>query len=96
MGGGEDDTGCSWRELRDNEVQKSVAEATLAGRTLCGLLPSYHNLDGRTNKSFPAAVRQETQSSVLLCGAQTYKSNDGRRSGRLRRLLDSDEAATRE
>lgn len=37
VGGGEDDTGYSWSGLLDNEVQKSVAEATLAGRTLCGL-----------------------------------------------------------
>ena len=48
-------------------------------------------------QALQAAVRQEnTQSSVLLCGAQPYNNNDGREKGRLRRLLDFEEAAAGE
>lgn len=81
--------GISGEVLRDNQVQKSVAEAALAGRTLRGL-PITPWMTWPT--SLGAAVRRETQSSVLLCVGHRHiiiitmvERADGRR-----RQLDSE------
>lgn len=67
---GEDHERRSWRGLRDNQAQKSVAEATLAGRTLRGL--PITPLGDLTNEPSELPSGKETQPSVLLCGAHRY------------------------
>lgn len=77
--------GYQWRGLRDDQVQKSVAEATLAGRNLERV--SYHSFDGLTNNKPFQLPSGKIHSQMCYCVGHRRYNNNGREKNRRQKAL---------